>query len=576
MQKRSKTLNEDYERRLDDLGFVWEANAQQWENMSTFLEQYKKREGHCNVPSRHREDEANLGPWVSAQRVLKKRGKLDPEMEKRLDDLGFVWEIALNWDNMLTLLRRYKEREGHFNVPYAHKEDGHNLGPWLCQQRYLKNEGKLDSDNEKMLDNLGIAWDMQMQKWEDMFTLLRRYKEREGHSLVPRLHQEDGQNLGAWIMLQRRHKTKGKLDPEREKRLNDLGFAWNAKVHQWESMYTLLKQYKEREGNCNVPSGHKEDGENLGSWVSTQRGNKKKRILNEDNERRLNDLGLAWDAKAAEWENMFASLKQYKDREGHCDVPQSHREDGRKLGVWLNLQRQGKKKGTLDTEKEERLEDIDVVWEALAQRWENMYTLLKQYKKREGHCNVLTHHQEDGENLGAWLSAQRDLGRKGKLDPELEKRLNDLGIVWDKLTQMWENMYRLLKQYKIREGHCDVPSSHREDGQKLGYWIYVQRTNKREGKLDSHREKKLEDLGIVWDSIPMQYWENMFTLLRRYKEREGHCNVPSKHQEDGLNLGSWVYLQRKNKREGKLDEYLERRLDDLGLVWYIRERMYER
>ncbi len=36
-----------------------------WEDMFSLLETYKIREGHCNVPLIHEEDEANLGTWVS-------------------------------------------------------------------------------------------------------------------------------------------------------------------------------------------------------------------------------------------------------------------------------------------------------------------------------------------------------------------------------------------------------------------------------------------------------------------------------------------------------------------------------
>jgi hypothetical protein len=57
------------------------------------LQQYKKREGHCNVPQSHTEDEANLGMWVNTQRQLKKKEKLDPDRRKLLDDFGFNWAI---------------------------------------------------------------------------------------------------------------------------------------------------------------------------------------------------------------------------------------------------------------------------------------------------------------------------------------------------------------------------------------------------------------------------------------------------------------------------------------------------
>merc|ERR1711915_499101 len=36
----------------------------------------------------------------------------------------------------------------------------------------------------------------------------------------------------------------------------------------WDRNYALLIRYKFREGHCNVPHSYKEDGINLGMWVS--------------------------------------------------------------------------------------------------------------------------------------------------------------------------------------------------------------------------------------------------------------------------------------------------------------------
>jgi len=91
----------------------------------------------------------------------------------------------------------------------------------------------------------------------------------------------------------------------------------------------------------------------------------------------------------------------YKNRESHCNVPQGHKED---LRIWLHSQRQRKKRGTLPSEKAKRLEELGVVWDPIIQQWEKMFTLLVQYKEREGHCHVPFRHEEDREALREWLS----------------------------------------------------------------------------------------------------------------------------------------------------------------------------
>jgi hypothetical protein len=66
-------------------------------------------------------------------------------------------------------------------------------------------------------------------------------------------------------------KKKETLDPERQKRLEEIGFEWGLAKTTWDETYALLQQFKNREGHCKVPQSHKEDGTNLGAWASTQR-----------------------------------------------------------------------------------------------------------------------------------------------------------------------------------------------------------------------------------------------------------------------------------------------------------------
>ena len=99
----------------------------------------------------------------------------------------------------------------------------------------------------------------------------------------------------------------------------------------------------------------------------------------------------------------------------------------------------------------------------------------------------------------------------------------------------------LLEQFKEREGHCNVPHLHEEDGIKLGVWLnrlrQVRKGNK-DGNLSSGQIERLENLGVVWDQLEDQ-WERNFALLEQFNGREGHYNVPHSHEEGGISLGTW-------------------------------------
>jgi hypothetical protein len=90
-------LSGEKERLLAELGF---ASAQRttttrganraWSERFDELVQYKAKHGDCNVPARW-PDNRGLGVWVSNQRQLKKQGKLEPERERMLNEIGFNW-----------------------------------------------------------------------------------------------------------------------------------------------------------------------------------------------------------------------------------------------------------------------------------------------------------------------------------------------------------------------------------------------------------------------------------------------------------------------------------------------------
>ena len=95
--KRHGTLAEERVRRLDALAFCWErkpviatAIEAAWKQRINDLKAFKKEHGHCNVPHEYQPNPA-LGEWVSRTRHRKKRGKLDKEIVRRLNTLGFCW-----------------------------------------------------------------------------------------------------------------------------------------------------------------------------------------------------------------------------------------------------------------------------------------------------------------------------------------------------------------------------------------------------------------------------------------------------------------------------------------------------
>ena len=188
-------------------------------------------------------------------------------------------------------------------------------------------------EGQKIDDGVNILpLDVRQLRWEEKYLLLKRFQEREGHCNVPFRHKEDGATLGLWANTQRQLQRKEKLDPNRENRLEELGFEWGLTSATWEEIFSLLQQFKKREGHCNVPQSHGEGGIKLGAWVFTQRQLERSKKINPERQKILEGTGFEWGLTLATWEEIYARSKQVMKREGHCNVPRSRKEDGATLG----------------------------------------------------------------------------------------------------------------------------------------------------------------------------------------------------------------------------------------------------
>jgi len=216
----------------------------------------------------------------------------------------------------------------------------------------------------------------------------------------------------------------------------------------WVYMYYLLMVYQQREGHVNVPYRHVEDGWKLGNWLSDQRRLYQRNELEPSRRDRLAMANVAWNLQERQWELMFDELEKFCNTTGHANVPQHYtipRYNGggsssSKLGQWLNTQRAAKRKNKMSEERQDRLEALGVAWNQQEAKWNHMYSLLQQYRAREGHTQIRQGHVESGEKLGTWFATQKKHIRLGKISDERYDRLAALGIVDQVIEELGRRM----------------------------------------------------------------------------------------------------------------------------------------
>ena len=182
--------------------------------------------------------------------------------------------------------------------------------------------------------------------------------------------------------------------------------------------------------------------------------------------------------------------------------------------------------------------------ESVSESWYFWYGLLQEYAEKCGNsAPPLEYLTENGWKLGVWVNSQRN--KKERLSPEQCERLDDLGFIWNMLDEKWEQGFSALLKFYKRQGHCVVPISHKEDGYSLGNWVGAQRQNKDE--LSPERSQRLDDLGFVWDMLE-HHFEEGFSSLEKFYQREGHCLVPRGPTKEIKKLARWVQNQREKAK----------------------------
>jgi hypothetical protein len=324
--------------------------------------------------------------------------------------------------------------------------------------------------------------------------------------------------------------------------------------------------------------------------MSRLRGDYRKNILVSDRVAALEDLpGWEWDPSEADFQQRLGAVEQFVAREGHALVPAKHREpfggEDSVLGKWVSNIRIQYRRGELLPEQVAALEVFPGwSWDPLGDEYRRTFAALEQFVAREGHARVPADHMEslDGHDidLGGWASKMRSQFRKGDLSVAEASSFEAFpGWEWDPREADYQRRLVVLEQFVLREGHARVPQAHVEvledEEFRLGSWASARRTEYHKGRLSTERAAALEALpGWVWGLKEANYRCHV-GALHQFANREGHTQPTRKHvevfEDESLNLGSWLYVRRREYRDGELAKKRIVELEQVpGWTWSTR------
>lgn len=354
--------------RLEAIGMVWSTSNDLWEQNYAAATQYYLEHGDLEVPIKYETPSGfGLGVWLGAQRAAHKAGELPQEQVERLDALGMDWTNRNDrkWMSLYDVAAYYHEH-GNLNVPSEYvTPDGVLLGKWVARQRYAylnpdRSSARVTPERKALLDKLGMVWE-KYDPWQERYDLALAYKTEHGDLEIPSVYKTaDGVWLGSWVNRQRQALNSGSsaLSSERRKLLRTLfkgerrpsdPTADHGTVREanWERNFRSAARYARKYKHLLVPASYVDsDGVRLGVWISNLRAARKNRPdsyqVTPAHIKKLNSIGMVWDARDAKWGTAYQQAKAYYKAHGNLHAAANYKSDetGFCLGDWLRRMRE--------------------------------------------------------------------------------------------------------------------------------------------------------------------------------------------------------------------------------------------
>ena len=355
--------------RLEAIGMVWSTSNDLWEQNYAAATQYYLEHGDLEVPIKYETPSGfGLGVWLGAQRAAHKAGELPQEQVERLDALGMDWTNRNDrkWMSLYDVAAAYYHEHGNLNVPSEYvTPDGVLLGKWVARQRYAylnpdRSSARVTPERKALLDKLGMVWE-KYDPWQERYDLALAYKTAHGDLEIPSVYKTaDGVWLGSWVNRQRQTLNSGSsaLSSERRKLLRTLfkgerrpsdPAADHGTVREanWERNFRSAARYARKYKHLLVPASYVDsDGVRLGVWISNLRAARKNRPdsyqVTPAHIKKLNSIGMVWDARDAKWGTAYQQAKAYYKAHGNLHAAANYKSDetGFCLGDWLRRMRE--------------------------------------------------------------------------------------------------------------------------------------------------------------------------------------------------------------------------------------------
>lgn len=248
--------------------------------------------------------------------------------------------------------------------------------------------------------------------WLRMYAALLAFEAETGHCRVPADVLIEGVDFARWVHKQRTIYRKGKMTPERVRKLLEIpswSFESPHEVEFWSRYHRYVAWIERREGTAEAAGEHV-DSRAMTVWASNLR-KRRQRLRSRGEDLPSDQLkamasipGWRWNPSEDEFQEKFTILQGFVAEVGCtvADIKQRDRWRGHRIGSWINVWRT--RRDHLSLEHQLLLETLPGwTWAKRKDAWDSKFAELEKFADVHGHVKPsLTAASEDERALARW------------------------------------------------------------------------------------------------------------------------------------------------------------------------------
>ena len=388
--------------------------------------------------------EDRMHKFLNAQLLMKKQGKLSRVKVSALETIpGLEWmtQGSPTFNESVVTVKAFVETYGELPRQKGTRMDGEEkrLAAFVSKQRLMKKRKKLSPDRISAMESIiGFYWEL--CDLRDSIEAVKAFAKTYGELPKSKGTRMNGREkkLASFLAKQRLLKDRGQLLPDEISAMASItGFDWiSGEYYTFEERLADVKAFVSAHGRLPKRDGMDGAENKLGAFLNEKRRLKKNDKLSPDQISAMESIhGFKWEIQLS-FDDSVVAVETFVKEFDELPMQTGTRWDGqeKRLGGFLNSQRQFKKSGKLSPEQISTLEGIPgFEWNDNIVSVKTNLACVMEFVDTYGELPKQRGTRMDGEEkrLGNFLARQKQLKKSDKLLPDEVASLESIhGFEW--------------------------------------------------------------------------------------------------------------------------------------------------